>query len=64
MRGKKYRVNGIDMRVVIPPAEAQQGAAESYTFPSSRDMRYCEILVATKDGVQVYNTTGLNDCPA
>jgi len=48
----------------IPPAEAQQGKAKSVTFTNTREMRYCEILVATKDGIQVYNTTGVSDCPA
>ena len=46
------------------PVEAQQGETKPYTFTGTRDLRYCEILVATKDGVQVYNTTGVNDCPA
>jgi hypothetical protein len=44
-------------------AEAQVGEVKSYTFTNSRDMRYCEILVVTKDGVDVYNTTGVSDCP-
>jgi hypothetical protein len=48
----------------LAPAEAQQGQAKSFTFSNTRDMRYCEILVATKDGVEVYNTTGVSDCPA
>jgi len=48
----------------IPPAVAQQGKAKSVTFTNTRDMRYCEILVATKDGIQVYNTTGVSECPA
>jgi hypothetical protein len=48
----------------IAPAEAQQGEAKSFTFSNTRDMRYCEILVATKDGIEVYNTTGVSDCPA
>jgi hypothetical protein len=29
-----------------------------------RDMRFGEILVVKESGVEVYNTTGLNDCPA
>ena len=33
-----------------------------------RGERYCEVLLATSDGsnlhVDVYNTVGLNDCPA
>jgi len=34
-----------------------------YLFPDSRNMRYGEILVARASGIEVYNTTGLNDCP-
>jgi hypothetical protein len=45
-------------------AEAQQGKTKSYTFTNTRDMRYCEILVVTKGGIQAYNTTGVSDCPA
>jgi hypothetical protein len=48
----------------ISPAEAQQEAVKSYTFTGTRDMRYCEILVGTEGGIQVYNTTGVSDCPA
>ena len=44
------------------------GAAASAQRANLRDVRYCEILVITRDqgrlqGV-VYNTLGLNDCPA
>jgi hypothetical protein len=48
----------------IPTAEAQQEAVKSYTFTDTRDMRYCEVLVVTEGGIQVYNTTGVSDCPA
>jgi hypothetical protein len=51
----------------ILPAAAQQPAAHTLT-PSTvmdtRNMRYCEILIVKETGVEVYNTTGLNDCPA
>jgi len=30
----------------------------------TRDMRYGEIFVIKETGIEVYNTTGLNDCPA
>jgi hypothetical protein len=34
------------------------------TFDNTRNMRFGEILVVKQSGVEVYNTTGLNDCPA
>lgn len=34
------------------------------TLPEARDKRYGEILIISESGVEVYNTTGLNDCPA
>ncbi len=46
----------------IPPAAAQDGTAKPYTFSNTRDMRFCEILVAKKSGIEVYNTTGVSDC--
>jgi hypothetical protein len=56
------------------PSAPTAPAADAADAPSSaqrgdlRDVRYCEILVITRDkgrlqGV-VYNTLGLNDCPA
>ncbi len=51
----------------ILPATAQQPAAHTLaptTVMNTRNMRYCEILVVKETGVEVYNTTGLNDCPA
>jgi hypothetical protein len=33
------------------------------TINNTRDMRFGEILVVKPTGVEVYNTTGLNDCP-
>src|SRR6266853_3134980 len=48
-------------------ASAQPGQHETlkaYTFTNTRDMRFGEILVVKKSGVEVYNTTGMNDCPA
>jgi hypothetical protein len=47
-------------------AAAQSGAAElkKVTVDGTRDMRYGEILVVKPTGVLVYNTTGMNDCPA
>jgi hypothetical protein len=37
---------------------------QSITVSETRDMRYGELLVVKETGVEAYNTTGLNDCPA
>jgi hypothetical protein len=37
---------------------------EEYTFTNTRDLRCGEIFLLTDDGIDMYNTTGLNDCPA
>ena len=37
---------------------------ESITVTGMRDTRFGEILVVKESGAEVYNTTGLNDCPA
>ena len=34
------------------------------TFNDTRNMRFGEVLVVKQGGVEVYNTTGLNNCPA
>jgi hypothetical protein len=50
-----------------PIAEAQDKPVKAYTITTvtnSRDMRFGEILVIKKSGIEVYNTTGLNECPA
>jgi len=46
------------------PVQAQQEKTTSFTFENTRGMRYCEIFLATPEGILMYNTTGLNDCPA
>ena len=33
------------------------------TVTDTRDMRYGEIFIIKESGIEVYNTTGLNDCP-
>ena len=35
----------------------------SFKVTDMRDMRFGEILVVKESGAEVYNTTGLNDCP-
>jgi hypothetical protein len=45
-------------------ARAQERAVHSYTINNTRNMRFGEILLVKKDGIEVYNTTGLTDCPA
>jgi hypothetical protein len=36
---------------------------KTYTITGTRDLRFGEILVVKEGGIEVYNTTGLNDCP-
>jgi hypothetical protein len=45
-------------------AVAQARKVTAITVTDTRDMRFGEILVVKKDVAEVYNTTGLNDCPA
>ena len=45
------------------PAPAQDSTVQPYTITRTRDMRFGEILVVKESGIEVYNTTGLNDCP-
>jgi hypothetical protein len=33
------------------------------TVTQTRNLRYGEFLVVTAGGIEIYNTTGLNDCP-
>ena len=47
----------------VPPAEAQERTVKPFTVTETRDMRFGEILVFKASGVEVYNTTGTNDCP-
>jgi hypothetical protein len=43
-------------------AEANDRSVETFTVTDTRDMRFCEILVVKESGIEVYNTTGTNDC--
>jgi hypothetical protein len=45
-------------------AHAQQAGLKPETIENTRNMRFCEILIVTFRGVEVYNTTGVSDCPA
>jgi len=47
-----------------PLAQAQEKNLKSYTIENTRNMRFGEILIAKRTGIEVYNTTGVNDCPA
>jgi len=38
--------------------------ATFFELDNMRDSRYGEILVFKKAHIDVYNTTGVNDCPA
>ena len=40
------------------------GEMQLITVPDTREMRYGEIFLIKESGIEVYNTTGLNDCPA
>jgi hypothetical protein len=44
-------------------AQVQDRTVKAYTFTDTRDMRFGEILVVKASGIDIYNTTGLNDCP-
>ena len=46
-----------------PLAEAQDKTVETLTVTETRNMRFCEFLVVKERGIEVYNTTGTNDCP-
>jgi len=48
----------------IPLAEVEDKSVKTETVKDTRDMRFGEILVVKPGGIEVYNTTGLNDCPA
>jgi len=37
---------------------------ETVTLENARNKRYGEIFAIKQSGIEVYNTTGLNDCPA
>jgi len=45
-------------------AQAEEGLLKSDTINNTRDMRFCEILVVKARGIEVYNTTGVSNCPA
>jgi hypothetical protein len=48
----------------IAVARAEDKAVQAITVNGTRNMRFGEILIVTPKGVEIYNTTGLNDCPA
>jgi hypothetical protein len=64
-------VAGLAIGAVCQTASAQAPAADAAaisTGRSIRDARYCEIIPVVREGIHlvaiVYNTLGLNDCPA
>ena len=44
-------------------ATAQDANLKPVTVTSTRNMRFCEILIAKTTGIDVYNTTGVSNCP-
>jgi hypothetical protein len=44
--------------------KADEGSMTAALIHKTRDMRFCEILVVRESGIEIYNTTGINDCPA
>lgn len=53
---------------LLPLAASGDAAAQASGIGNLRDARYCEIIPVVRDGIHfvatVYNTLGLNDCPA
>lgn len=49
---------------VSGPAAAQTAAMERYAFTDTRSLRFCEVFLVKDGGILMYNSTGLNDCPA
>lgn len=45
-------------------SDAQNKTIKSYKLDNTRDMRFGEFVVIKSSGIEVYNTAGLNDCPA
>ncbi len=43
---------------------AQQSDTVPYTIPDIRNGRFCEFLLIKEGNVDIYNTTGMNECPA
>ena len=39
-------------------------SVEPITVTGIRDQRFGEVFIVTPNGIEVYNSTGLNDCPA
>jgi hypothetical protein len=60
----EFETNGLKQMTgnVLPVKKVMSGT--SITVTGTRDMRFGEIMVVKNDGVEVYNTTGLNNCPA
>jgi hypothetical protein len=54
--------------IVSSPATAQTPDTAAHTIEGVRNVRYCELIPVVRRGLHltatVYNTLGLNDCPA
>jgi hypothetical protein len=52
----------------VPEASMAQSAASSQTVTmvdveNTRNMRFCEVLMINEGNANIYNTTGMSDCP-
>jgi hypothetical protein len=47
-----------------PAGKAKGQSLKSEKVVNTRNMRFGEILLVKDTGIEVYNTTGVNDCPA
>lgn len=53
---------GVAQGTTIQDTSAQQ-TTTPVDVPNTRNMRFCEVLVINGDYVNIYNTSGLNECP-
>jgi hypothetical protein len=52
----------------VPEASMAQSAASSQAVTmvdveNTRNMRFCEVLMINEGNANIYNTTGMSDCP-
>ncbi len=60
----EFEAEGPKKRIGITSVtDARDSTVKPYSITGTRNMRFGEILIVKEGGVEVYNTTGLNDCP-